>query len=149
MFTGCVQNVHVRLSLLGYPVSIDRSYFQHHPHVYENPLQIIFCSVLLSVVSGGGLVLGTQTPLESRSYPTGHLVVGGGISSGTQRPDGLRWNPTGHALRDPSALFKPKGSVVVNTVVNIVAANIATIAILFWFITLSIICFYFWIRKAM
>jgi hypothetical protein len=100
---------------------------KHHPHVYENPLQIIFCSVLLSVVSGGGLVIGTQTPLELRSYPTGHLIVGGGNC--------------------PSASFKPKGSVVVNTAVNNVADNIATIAILFWFITLSIICFYFWIRK--
>jgi hypothetical protein len=78
-------------------------------------------------VSGGGLVLGTQTPLEFRSYPTGHLVVGGGNC--------------------PSALFKPKGSVVVNTAVNIVADNIATIAILFWFITLSIMCFIFGLGK--
>ena len=99
-------------------------------------------------MSGGGLVIGTQTPLESRSYPTGHLVVGGGITSGSQVPNGLRWYPTGHWPReDPSALFNLKGSAVVNTAVNIVADNIATIAILFWFITLSIICFYFWIRK--
>ena len=93
-------------------------------------------------------MIGTQTPLEPRSYPTGHLVVGGGITSGSQVPNGLRWYPTGHWPReDPSALFNLKGSAVVNTAVNIVADNIATIAILFWFITLSIICFYFWIRK--
>ena len=95
-------------------------------------------------MSGGGLVIGTQLPLESRSYPTGHLVVGGGITSGSQIPNGFRWYPTGHWPReDPSAPFKPKGSVVINTAVNIVAANIATIAILFCFITLTIMCFYF------
>jgi beta-lactam-binding protein with PASTA domain len=64
-------------------------------------------------VSGGGLVIGTQTPLESRTYPTGHWVK-----------------------EDPSALFKLKGGAVVNTVVNIVAANTAAIAILFCFNTL-------------
>jgi hypothetical protein len=92
-------------------------------------------------------VIGTQLPLESRSYPTGHLVVGGGITSASQIPNGFRWYPTGHDFNCPSALFKPKDSVVVNTAVNVVADNIATIAILFCFITLIIMCFYFWVRK--
>ena len=63
-------------------------------------------------MSGGGLVIGTQTPLEFRTYPIGHCV------------------------NCPSALFKPKVGVVANIATNIVTANTAAIAMLFWFITL-------------
>jgi hypothetical protein len=63
-------------------------------------------------VSGGGLVIGTQTPVEFYSYLIGHCV------------------------NYPSALFKPKGGIVANIATNIVAANTAAIAILFWFIAL-------------
>jgi hypothetical protein len=115
----CIYGLHGILGaakFVGLSVSTAKfSYLQHHPHVYDHPLHTIFCSVLFSLVgnvSGGGLVIGTQTPLESRTYPTGQL------------------NDC------PSALFKLKGGAVVNTAVNIVAANIAAIAILFWFITL-------------
>jgi hypothetical protein len=69
-------------------------YFHHHPHVYENPLQTIFCSVLFSLggntvdggnrVDGGntvdgGLVMGSQVPSIFRSYPTGQVRPGVGI----------------------------------------------------------------------
>jgi hypothetical protein len=52
-------------------------YFQHHPHVYDHPLQTIFCSVSfpvpsLSLPSGSGLTMGTHKPRGFRSYPTGH-----------------------------------------------------------------------------